>query len=524
MKSYAFFLTLFICLLLHNEKHVYAGWEDTSLSFLEEKDKRIDEKEADKNSDRWMDKHLSPHQNAQNLPLEQIPNTPPILKYDYIGFLFAQHEGFENDIWREYQKKDLISDIKIIKRIQPLTLAQRELIKRLFLSYTKPPKNFTPLEFLIFRIETLLHLGMNNDALNLLTSYQKQNLTHAAKLNDIAIKVFTANNMFEAACLENLTLKASTPLQKQIRLHCSDLTNTTHEMINHINLPQLAKIYQKALAPYIDTQERAPYIKQALKNNLLSAEQYAEAAPLINDNTIEFFTSKQDAQHRLSLFKEKLKTLNPASAEMLYFYEYLTHLKPNKEFIPYTQDIYTYFSFLNDTDNAEKWESLLKQSQNTPSSIDSKEKRKKICNLLIFPLANTKSIMINNNAEPVNDMANKNINRLGIVKETVMTFLTEQCAPEKEAVTEFNMDEHYEDQDTLDDYIESFDDREESNDLAQSVLLSIILWHINATHTQNEADLKKNVKFILQNLNKSDLNNYVFAFSRDTLYYDYKKK
>ena len=60
---------------------------------------------------------------------------------------------------------------------------------------------------------------------------------------------------------------------------------------------------------------------------------------------------------------------------------------------------------------------------------------------------------------------------------------------------------------------------ENSNDIhnikAETVTLSVLLWDnmINKSHKTD--DLEKKANFILHSLSKSDLNYYVFAFSRD---------
>lgn len=521
-KTLLAFIAISFCIFMLQPVSAYAFWDNED-DFIIEKEKRIEQKQKDKGSTPWLDKEEKSKTLRDDVDLENIPSIPPVIEYGEIGFYFAEHDGFNASAWKNYNKETLINDITLIQKIGYLTPAQQSFLKRLLLSYTKPPKGFSAIEFLTYRLETLLSFGFNQDALNLLTAYQKQLLRPEETLFTISVKTFVANNLFEAACLEILSRKPKTETEKQWRTHCNDFSHSDLHLENHVSLPPLAESYRITLNKNEPIENRLTHFETGFQHHLFHGDQLSE---LLNEQKdfvriartpyFKNFYNTDKAAQRLYIVKQITQSFsNPALPSNIHFYDYLKKIVPNPHFEEYAQALYIYFSWLLDFDRAEDWKNLIKNTSEEKDTLDFKEKRKKICNFIHFFLAKNKSGVLKHNAEPNDDMANKKV-----VRQAVMQSLEESCSSTGTPTAEPSFREAKEEMPDLASLIKRFKDSVGSKDKAQTGLLSFILWDANAQKTQNEADLQKNIKFILQNVSKSDLNNYVFAFSRDILYKD----
>ena len=113
--AHAFILTL-TCFILTANAGAYAFWENEE-SFIAEKEKRIEQKQNDKNAKPWDQKDIALPDEQDIVTLTNVPSIPPVIEYPDIGFYFSELNGFESTIWHGYTKDTLTQDFQTIKKI-----------------------------------------------------------------------------------------------------------------------------------------------------------------------------------------------------------------------------------------------------------------------------------------------------------------------------------------------------------------------------------------------------------------------
>lgn len=527
-----------------------------------EAEKRILQKEQELETVDWLKKKQSEHQeilnrtsNISTIALEK-ENIVPAYREEKIGLLNLTNGGFNSTIWRSYDREKLEEDFsKIITLFNETGLypSQREIIQALLVTQSPAPRGFSDEDFLIFRINTLLSLGMREAALDLYKAFTQRNIIddNSAIIN-IGIKALIHNNEYSSVCLLiNITDADKTviaPYEESCKALKTDQALNPLEFLKHFAFPNKktndivltkdTELKSASLQKAFLMEQKTPLsLRKRIFTNLISLYMLSpkDLDILYKENPVFIKLAKQDLLPQIERAKSTLEKLNliekqvikngnPANPISKFYESYLNKIKPNEKYIGFSIFLYRFFALNGYETKANAWSELSKEESEKFKINDLEKKYEKKSSFFIFPLAHYKNFMLKINTTLDNNMEKHYITdvKKSVVKsfehQCILTTRTqkkqEKACPRIETLNlkTFNPE--------TSNMLRRFSKAiENSNDIhnikAETVTLSVLLWDnmINKSHKTD--DLEKKANFILHSLSKSDLNYYVFAFSRD---------
>ena len=533
---------------------------------LTEAEKRIEQKEQDLNTLDWLKKKKSLRQDIQERtsnftpPKKTIKETPAWQEdYSRIGLLDLRNGGFNNTIWRSYDKQSLEQDFKNIISIfndDKVYPSQREILKALLLTKADAPRGFSTDEFFIYRLNVLIDLGMADAALNLFTDYISSHaISQDEKIISKGLETLILNNEYESACLllKAYPIKDDTnKLNQAVKSECARLYNKDQAIrplvfLNMINAPKTkfsesrlnlkTKFKNASIAhAYLMEDETPSSVRKSIfksqidkflvqmKELDLLYKQDSDFIKIAKQNFLPLIEGEGNTYKRLELIeKQVISNGNPANPISKFYESYVNSIKPNEKYLDFSYFLYRFFYLNGDEYRSKKWENLIKNNEESLKNNGIIKKYEKKSPFFIFPLAHYKNFMLQIDTALDINMEKSHINT---VKSVLVKSFQSQCfsktlaknkkknCPEIQTLNlkTFNP----ETSNMLRRFMNATNDSNNIHDVkAETVILSVPLWDNMINKSQGIDDLEKNVNFILHSLTKSDLNYYVFAFGRD---------